>query len=253
MRLICPNCDAEYEVDGSLFPKEGREVQCSNCSNTWFVKVGDDAPADPGPAQTPPQLTPEPETDEPPTAAASEDEPKRQDADPKALGILHAEVEREKRARAEEASGLETQADLGLDDTQTSTTSPDLEPTEAALAPAPRRPEGNKRELLPDIEEINSTLADAPDPELEEGSPEAKAEKGRSSFRLGFGLALIVIASLLIVYAYSPEIAERFPEAAGALQSYVDTVDQLRVNLAEATDALAEKIDALTDRVGNAS
>lgn len=37
MRLICPNCDAQYEVDASAIPESGRDVQCSNCGNMWFV------------------------------------------------------------------------------------------------------------------------------------------------------------------------------------------------------------------------
>ncbi len=36
MRLICPNCDAQYEVDDSAIPEPGRDVQCSNCGQTWF-------------------------------------------------------------------------------------------------------------------------------------------------------------------------------------------------------------------------
>lgn len=36
MRLQCPNCDAEYEVDASAIPFEGRDVQCSNCGHGWF-------------------------------------------------------------------------------------------------------------------------------------------------------------------------------------------------------------------------
>ncbi|MEM8789852.1 MAG: zinc-ribbon domain-containing protein, partial [Pseudomonadota bacterium] len=35
MRLICPNCGSQYEVDVTLFPDEGREVQCSNCETVW--------------------------------------------------------------------------------------------------------------------------------------------------------------------------------------------------------------------------
>ncbi len=36
MRLVCPNCDAEYEVDASAIPLAGRDVQCSNCGHAWF-------------------------------------------------------------------------------------------------------------------------------------------------------------------------------------------------------------------------
>lgn len=36
MRLICPNCSAQYEVDDSVVPEAGRDVQCSACGHTWF-------------------------------------------------------------------------------------------------------------------------------------------------------------------------------------------------------------------------
>ncbi len=36
MRLVCPNCATQYEVDDSAVPAGGREVQCGNCSSTWF-------------------------------------------------------------------------------------------------------------------------------------------------------------------------------------------------------------------------
>lgn len=36
MRLICPNCDAQYEVSDEAIPPGGRDVQCSNCQLSWF-------------------------------------------------------------------------------------------------------------------------------------------------------------------------------------------------------------------------
>ncbi|HHB81612.1 MAG TPA: thioredoxin, partial [Aliiroseovarius sp.] len=38
MRLVCPNCGAQYEVDSRVIPENGRDVQCSNCGHTWFQK-----------------------------------------------------------------------------------------------------------------------------------------------------------------------------------------------------------------------
>lgn len=38
MRLICPGCAAQYEVQPSAIPPEGRDVQCSNCGNAWFQR-----------------------------------------------------------------------------------------------------------------------------------------------------------------------------------------------------------------------
>lgn len=40
MRLICPNCGAQYEVSNDAVPENGRDVQCSNCGHTWFEKPG---------------------------------------------------------------------------------------------------------------------------------------------------------------------------------------------------------------------
>lgn len=36
MRLICPKCDAEYEVEAAAIPETGRDVQCSNCGHGWY-------------------------------------------------------------------------------------------------------------------------------------------------------------------------------------------------------------------------
>ena len=36
MRLVCPNCAAQYEVDAAVIPDDGREVVCSACGHAWF-------------------------------------------------------------------------------------------------------------------------------------------------------------------------------------------------------------------------
>lgn len=41
MRLICPNCGAQYEVPESVIPETGRDVQCSSCGHTWFQRHPD--------------------------------------------------------------------------------------------------------------------------------------------------------------------------------------------------------------------
>ncbi len=50
MRLICPKCSAQYEIDDSLVPAGGREVECSGCGHVWF-QPGRMAGADLAPAQ----------------------------------------------------------------------------------------------------------------------------------------------------------------------------------------------------------
>jgi predicted Zn finger-like uncharacterized protein len=39
MRLLCPKCDAEYEVADGVIPNAGRDVQCSSCDTIWFVEI----------------------------------------------------------------------------------------------------------------------------------------------------------------------------------------------------------------------
>lgn len=36
MRLICPNCAAQYEIDAAVLPEKGRDVECSRCGQIWF-------------------------------------------------------------------------------------------------------------------------------------------------------------------------------------------------------------------------
>lgn len=36
MRLICPNCSAQYDVAEGAIPENGRDVQCANCSHIWY-------------------------------------------------------------------------------------------------------------------------------------------------------------------------------------------------------------------------
>ena len=35
MLIVCPSCEAQYQVAESAIPPEGREVQCSSCQNIW--------------------------------------------------------------------------------------------------------------------------------------------------------------------------------------------------------------------------
>lgn len=36
MRLVCPNCEAKYEVPEDAIPESGRDVQCANCGHAWY-------------------------------------------------------------------------------------------------------------------------------------------------------------------------------------------------------------------------
>jgi predicted Zn finger-like uncharacterized protein len=63
MRLVCPNCEAKYEVPEDAIPETGRDVQCANCGHAWYqmrpraAEAAATAVAPPAPA---PAAAPEP-------------------------------------------------------------------------------------------------------------------------------------------------------------------------------------------------
>ena len=301
MRLVCPNCSAQYEIDGSMSPDEGRDVPCSNCGHTWFelpppaADFDDMGPEDFGQSAAEPEIddddfddealaatseTDTPEDTEPgpdddqteaeqepsdsdddddddlspsgavaaAAAAAMADEVSdrvttepttlkpRRPADAAALDILREEAEREmSQRRAPPSETIETQTDLGLEeirrrdtpsralrarmahlgeDEATTTTS-----GEARTPSEPETYEEPRRDLLPDIDEINSTLKPA---NGAAGNPQG------NGFLTGFVLMMLITAALIVAYAQAPAIARTFPDAEGALITYVDRANAVR-------------------------
>ena len=265
MRLVCPNCDAEYEVDAAAIPDGGRDVQCSNCGHAWFQLPPEveaelaaeealfdappsvetpaaafDPPEQEAAEQTPPDLASSP--DEP---APAPDQPARIQPDPaprsideSVLAVLREEAEREVEARKIEAPAaaapvVETQSELGLEAPASG-----LGAVARRLARLKGEPEAvvkpqTRREMLPEIEEINSTLRASsekragPSAAIAETLGEERAQK--SSFRSGFVLMLILAVALLAAYVMAPKLSQQFPAAAGVLQAYVAAVDAARL------------------------
>ncbi len=262
MRLICPNCDAQYEVDASLIPETGRDVQCSDCGHVWFQAPDMDIDQ-PGDDDMTAVVWPDLATQvaEPAPAAPPEDdaEPdpqvlRRHTLDESLLAVLREEAERETRARAEETAraagrGLEMQPELGLTDAEpaprlrirpraTTQPAPDDEPApNDQLAPPVAEPgpslRAARRELLPDIDRINSTL-DASNATRSGAAavqvPEPP-ERRRRGFRRGFLLVLVVGALLFGVYAESDRISAALPQVAPMIDGFVGLVDAARLGL----------------------
>ena len=38
MIVTCPNCKKKFQIDATLIPEEGRDLQCGSCTNVWFYK-----------------------------------------------------------------------------------------------------------------------------------------------------------------------------------------------------------------------
>ncbi|MFK7836700.1 MAG: zinc-ribbon domain-containing protein [Sulfitobacter sp.] len=286
MRLNCPNCDAQYEVPDEVVPTSGRDVQCSNCGQTWFQHHPDHAPA-PEEAEV---AVDAPAPDEevsppPPPAPPPSKEPPRKELDPAVADILRQEAEAEFEARRRRQSEtLESQPDLGLEETEERAPAPQPRPEPAqqqGISPAAQEddtdrrardakdrmarmrgePEpsseaaaaaaaiSSRRELLPDIEEINSTLRNdnAPsgvDPDAREELGAGGQPKKKRGFRSGFYAALLIFVLLALLYLYAPQIAQTVPALDGFLTGYVGWVDQMRLALDGQIKGMLSWLDA---------
>ncbi|TGD67492.1 thioredoxin [Tabrizicola sp. WMC-M-20] len=265
MRLICPNCDAQYEVDDSAIPDAGRDVQCSNCGHAWFqmpesaeedltdalyrepepeaVPVGPAAVAQTEAPDEDPDDDEEPELPPAPRAGAA---PVRRVLDADVLAILREEAELELAARKAEGVGIEMQGDLGLPPpvspvvgsaaaaaaaTAAARTDTDrrIATMKGEAAPPPRA--AARRDLLPDIEEINSSLRPNDSAVSREEARQAKAASSGSGFRSGFALALLLAVVVVALYVMAPQISAQIPGAADAMASYVAMIDSLRQSI----------------------
>ena len=359
MRLVCPNCGAQYEVDDRVMPEAGRDVQCSNCGHAWFhtpphnAKASADkaaepkiempvtapppppveqpvvdvtsalsasAPSEPEPrieedlaaAETPapaeepapieapasepepasvsePEATPEPTPTEPaedtpaPTipAAAATAATAREAVSDEVKQILQEEAKQELRAREAEQQGAETQPEPKVDATpapeeddlaariqdlsdevnaaqdeaaQSAATQDDAKPQITApkapvVEPATRERDLRSRDMLPDIEEINSTLdaPDTPDETKIDLGPAEEAVASGGGFGRGFRLTLLLAVILVGVYILAPQIADRFPQAQGFMDSYVAIGDKVRVTLEGAMQSAIEGMRGLME------
>ncbi|GGL57141.1 zinc-ribbon domain-containing protein [Wenxinia marina] len=205
---------------------------------------------------------------------------RRQTVSPDVQQILREEAAREEAARRAARETFGTQEDLNLDappppsppDTLSAVpTAPvpgdeqraeesrrrmarikgePAPPTSAAVTGGPAA----RRDLLPDIEEINSTLrprterAPPPAPEPTEG--ERREKEWRRGFRLGFGIVAIVMVLLAAVYIQAPRIAAWLPAAAPALGGYVEAVDEGRLWLDLTVQGFLDGDTAAADDAG---
>ena len=39
MIITCPNCNKKFQIDATLVPDEGRDLQCGSCKHLWFYKT----------------------------------------------------------------------------------------------------------------------------------------------------------------------------------------------------------------------
>lgn len=284
MRLICPNCGAQYEVPVDVVPETGRDVQCSSCGHTWFQHHPDHEPEAPEDLS---QTVPETEWVKDPSRPAAQTPPPpppvdvpQEQVQPRGLDPEMAELFRQERdfeANLRAADTLESQPDLGLqppDDDEHARRSresrdrmarmrgedPTPPPSDNAV-PTDNRDQiiaqaaaaataGSRRDLLPDVEEINQTLRSSSEPRVINTSKgddlPTHAAKQSGGFGKGF-FTMIVLAGLAIgLYAYAPQIVQKLPQAQPALETYVAKVDATRIWLDGQVTHLLVALDGMS-------
>jgi hypothetical protein len=209
-----PDLAAEPAVEEALAPAAEPEVEAVP-----------PAPAD---------ATPDAAAEAPEAAEAEADSDREADAeaarapyavDESVLAILREEAEREAAARRADARPPEAQPDPGI-----------AIVAAAAAVAAPIAAEDKpsaRRDLLPDVEEINSTLrpSEMPaedDPALQDMPPPQERSGG---FRSGFLIVMTVAMIGAAVYMSAPSLSRMVPALAGPLDGYVGMINGLRLEL----------------------
>ena len=253
-------------------PVSGRDVQCSNCGQTWFQHHPDNAPETEEPALDAP--APDEEVAPPPPPPAPAPAPERKQLDPAVADILRQEAEAEQAARRKpQAGSLESQPDLGIDFEEANTDTeadrraqqardrvarmrgnepaPATAPDEASTGAAAASALGSRGDLLPDIDEINSTLrSSASGRNTGDVGPEIEApsvQRNRRGFRRGFLTVLFIFAVLAIIYVLAPRLSAAVPALEGPLQSYVAIIDQGRSWLDAQVQSLLQSLDSVAE------
>ena len=268
MRLVCPNCDAEYEVDAALIPDAGRDVQCSNCGHAWFqASPLQEAEAEEEQALFAPAMPQPLDLDDeeeggydtpPPPPLTTAPAPATRNIDSSVLSVLREEADRESRARKAEGNSLQMQDELGLAGRApgiagaagAAMAAPGLvaNPAPSPVADRIARMKGDaeihsapetaggrgapaKSEMLPEIDAINSTLRAKSERRTGEAAAVAESmapDRAPGGFRRGFLLAMMLIILAAALYMLAPMLVQRVPALAGPLSAYVAAIDGLR-------------------------
>ncbi len=241
-----PSDDNAEEAVGEPAPAVTAAAAEDEAEAEQQIEPDDEAPAEAGAASGVPE---EPETDAPDQA---DEDPapirERPPIDPKVLGILRAEAEREIAARrAEEAAAIETQGDLGLDEPHADRDTPsDTEIRTARLRGMDE--DGDARHartaILPDIDDINASLTATSDRGLPDTPAEVavQVQKRRSGFRAGFSVVMLVVAAVILTYLFAPQIAAAIPALEPALAAFVDWANGMRLAIDGALDSSATNL-----------
>ena len=191
MRLLCPKCDAEYELADGIIPSSGRDVQCSSCETIWLVEFNH-APL------------------------------KSSAIDPDIISILQQEAQRELAARNVETSTILEPSGM-VNAAETAERSSREQFAHNAENPS------ILSNHLPPIQDAaeksdKDAFTSATNPQL---APEDDVPPLNNRQR-GILTALTLLGALTALYVFAPEITEAFPNYTDWVNFYIFWIDDIR-------------------------
>lgn len=224
MRLTCPSCASEYEVDAAAIGNSGRMVRCANCEAEWFQAPAVGAAAAPPPPPAPdPMPRPEPSSpavDKPEVVVSETPE---FNPSPPVFPDPEPVVQEPREAFTEDLSPPSRASDANVERIYY-----DVEPVAA-----PRFEENDvldetrvRRRKDESRDELAASLR-----EFEEDQP----NRSGGAFLAGFSTVAVMAVILVALYVKAPDLAKIAPAMEGPLAGYTEMVNQGRFALASAT------------------
>lgn len=253
MRLICPKCNAQYDIANDAIPEGGRDVQCSSCSHTWFQTEKTVAPAS-AVASAESQDDNATERKASPELAIT----KRKPLDSSIADILRQEAAREQaaaNAAPQDDAGATPPASQKISAEETrrriSVMAAEQDSgTRASIAAAATGAvaAGTNLRTVPSIDEINEKLRARATGADMSGLNDAEQQEAveRRGFRRGFSIVAVLLAVLIAPYFYADQIVEKAPQLADPMDTYVETVDSLRLWLNDQFQTARAMVEGFT-------
>ena len=284
IEIVCPSCQARYQLPDGSIGAGGRKVSCSSCSHKWRAHAAGAGPAQSSPvavAKPEPESEPESEPEPESAAAASASGPESvaESASMAAVAASGAEAAAPSPPPPPPATGdrkdqMAAIRQMLSDLKEGADAAPEAEP-EARPAPVAPTPTMRRRDEDEDTDPLKSRidgvdkLGRAKKGEVAKSGYDAaklrrlhekrakKLQRSRErrnksgAFLTGFTLVAMVTATMVGLYVLHPQIITASPRMAPAITEYVVTVDRYRVELNEKTTEwrawLVERIGALGD------
>lgn len=274
MELICPACEARYQIPDGSIGEKGRQVSCMNCGHGWhaFPPLILGEPSLPGnlgaagaaamaatPQMGQPPGGPRMHGDEGPsgmTEAVSErtDTTIRSDTSRTEqlaeIRDMLAEVQSEDRMQEQLSQSAPDANSSGWDSAGSATEEQAVSGLAAATAASVddhvvERDPDEDSEIDPlrrrmEMHESKGEAAKPPDVKKLRRKHDRKVRHqkhqkaaGSGAFMTGFLLVVMIAAVMIALYMLHPQIIEQMPGAENALTQYVETIDGLRISVAE--------------------